>query len=116
MVLSVVTAAVFGAVSLYMMVAAKYTATRYMAWVSLSMAAIEVAMCGLLVPGEYPVLTVVLMGCRATVLMCCSLAMKRDAAMQRNRQRRRCILRQVTRDMMAEVQAMPTPCVGKRCA
>lgn len=116
MTLSVVTAAIFGAVSLYMMVAAKCAVTRYMAWIPLSMAAIEVAMCGMLALGEYPVLTIVLMGCRATVLTCCSLAMKRDAAIERNRRRRRWVLRQVSRDMMAEVQAVTVRCAQKRCA
>ena len=112
MIFSVVTAAVFGAVSLYMMVAAKCTVTRRMAWIPLSMAAMELAMCGVLAMGDYPVLTVVLMLCRLTVLTCCTLSMKRDAAMVRNRRRRREVWRRVAYDMTAELQ---TASVG-RCA
>ncbi len=104
MVFSVVTAAVFGAVSLYMMIAAKCTITRRMAWIPLSMAAMELAMCGVLAMGEYPVLTAVLMLCRLTVLACCTLSMKRDAAMARNRRRRREVWRRVAYDMTAELQ------------
>ncbi len=112
MVFSVVTAAVFGAVSLYMLVAAKCTVTRRMAWIPLSMAAMELAMCGVLAMGEYPVLTVILMLCRLTVLACCALSMKRDAAVVRNRRRRREVWRRVSYDMTAELQAVTV----KRCA
>ncbi len=104
MIFSVVTAAVFGAVSLYMITAAKYTVTRRMAWIPLSMAAMELAMCGVLAMGDYPVLTAVLMLCRLTVLTCCTLSMKRDAAMVRNRRRRREVWRRVAYDMTAELQ------------
>lgn len=112
MIFSVVTAAVFGAVSLYMMMAAKCTVTRRMAWIPLSMSAMELAMCGALAMGEYPVLTAILMLCRLTVLVCCTLSMKRDAAMVRNRRRRREVWRRVAYDMAAEVQAIPM----ERCA
>lgn len=104
MVFSVVTAAVFGAVSLYMITAAKYTVTRRMAWIPLSMSAMELAMCGVLAMGEYPILTAVLMLCRLVVLTCCTLSMKRDAAMVRNRRRRREVWRRVAYDMTAEIQ------------
>lgn len=104
MIFSVVTAAVFGAVSLYMITAAKYTVTRRMAWIPLSMAAMELAMCGVLAMGDYPVLTAVLMLCRLTVLTCCTLSMKRDAAMVRNRRRRREVWRRVAYDMTTELQ------------
>ncbi len=116
MVFSVIASAVFGAVSLYMMTAAKFTVTRRMAWIPLSMAAMELAMCGILAMGEYPVLTVILMACRATVLTCCGLSMKRDAAMVRNRRRRREVWRRVAYDMAAEAHAVPTLREVKRCA
>ena len=112
MVFSVITAAVFGAVSLYMLVAAKCMGTRRMAWIPLSMAARELAMCGILAMGEYPVLTAILMLCRVTVLGCCALSMKRDAAIVRNRRRRREVWRRVAYDMTAELQTVAV----KRCA
>lgn len=105
MAFSVIAAAVFGAVSLYMLVAAKCAVTRRMAWIPLSMAAMELAMCGVLAMGEYPVLTAILMLCRVTVLVCCTFSMKCDAAMVRNRRRRREVWRRVAYDMMAELQA-----------
>ncbi|MBR5540502.1 MAG: hypothetical protein IKU56_03900 [Clostridia bacterium] len=112
MIFSVVAAAVFGAVSLYMITAAKCTVTHRMAWIPLSMAAMELAMCDVLEMGEYPVLTAVLMLCRLTVLACCALSMKRDAAVARNRRRRREVWRRVAYDMTAELQTMP----AERCA
>ena len=56
MVFAVIVAAVFGAISLYMMMAARFSVTRKMAWIPLSMAVMELAMSGLLLWGEYPVL------------------------------------------------------------
>ncbi|MBQ9964216.1 MAG: hypothetical protein IJP14_03765 [Clostridia bacterium] len=116
MVFSVIAAAVFATAGLYMITAAKFTVTRRMAWIPLSMAAMELAMCGILAMGEYPILTVILMACRATVLTCCSISMKRDAAMARNRRRRREVWRRVAYDMAAEVQARPALREVKRCA
>ncbi len=112
MVFSVVAATVFGAVSLYMMTAAKYTVTRRMVWIPLSMSLMELAMCGVLVMGEYLVLTMILMACRVTVLGCCALSMKRDAAMARNHRRRREVWRRVAYDMTRELQHLP----NKQCA
>ena len=112
MIFSVVVATVFGTVSLYMMMAAKCTVTRRMAWIPLSMSMIELAMCGALAMGEYPVLTGILLLCRLTVLVCCAMAMKRDAAVVRNRRRRREVWRRISYDMTAHVQAQPI----ERCA
>ena len=116
MVFSVIAAAVFATAGLYMVTAAKFTVTRRMAWIPLSMAAMELAMCGVLAMGDYPVLTVILMACRCTVLTCCSISMKRDAAMARNRRRRREVWRRVAYDMTAELQTVPVLCNAKRCA
>lgn len=102
MVFSVIAAAVFGAASLYMITAAKNTVTRRMSWIPLSMAAIELAMCGALAMWDFPILTVILMACRVTVLACCALAMKRDAAIERNRRRRRAVWRRVVSDLARE--------------
>lgn len=116
MIFSVVAAAVFGAMSLYMTTAARYTVTRRMAWIPLTMAAMELAMGGALLWLEYPVLTVVLMFCRITVLLCCVLSMKKDAAMERNRRRRREVWRHVTGELAKEAQAMTVPISARRCA
>ncbi len=116
MIFSVVVAAVFGAISLYMITAAQYSVTRKMAWIPLSMAAMELAMGGALLWWEYPVLTAVLMLCRMTVLTCCVVSMKRDAAMARNRRRRREVWRYVTAEMAREARALPVPFSAKHCA
>lgn len=116
MVFAVVVAAVFGAISLYMMMAARFSVTRKMAWIPLSMAVMELAMSGLLLWGEYPVLNAILVLCRLTVLSCCVVSMKRDAAMARNRRRRREVWRYVTAEMAKEARAVPVPLSTKRCA
>lgn len=87
-----------------------------MAWIPLSMAAIELAMGGALLWREYPVLTAILMVCRLTVLTCCVASMKKDAAMARNRRRRREVWRYVTAEMAREARAIPVPLPAKRCA
>ena len=89
MVFSVISAAVLGATGVYMLLSGKYAVTRRMAFIPFAMAAMEVAMCGALDWGMFPVLTAVLTACRLTVLFCCSRVLKKDAAMERNRRRRR---------------------------
>ena len=116
MVFAVVIAAVFGAISLYMLTAARYSVTRKMAWIPLSMAAMELAMGGALLWWDYLVLTVILMVCRLTVLSCCVAAMKKDAAMARNRRRRREVWRYVTAELAREAGAAPVPLSAKYCA
>ena len=116
MVFSVIAAAVFATAGLYMMTAAKFTVTRRMAWIPSSMAAMELAMCGVLAMFDYPILTLILMACRMTVLTCCAVSMKRDAAMARNRRRRREVWRRVAYDMTAEMQTAPVLREVKRCA
>lgn len=95
MVLSVITATVFGVVGLYMVVNGTYSFTRKMSWIPFAMAAMELAMCGALELLRYPVLTVILMACRLTVVLCCRGVLKRDAAMERNRRRRRAVWRHI---------------------
>lgn len=95
MILSVVTATVFGVVGLYMVINGKYAFTRKMSWIPLSMAAMELAMCGALELWRFPVLTAILMACRLTVIFCCRGVLKRDAAMERNRRRRRAVWRHI---------------------
>ena len=95
MVLSVLAAAVLAATGAYMLISGRYAATRRMAWIPFAMAAMELAMCGALDLGAYPVLTTILMACRLTVLVCCNRVLKRDAAMERNRRRRRAVWRHI---------------------
>ena len=95
MVFSVISAVVLGVAGVYMMMSGKYAVTRRMAWIPLSMAAMEVVMCGVLDWGMFPALTAVLLLCRVTVLFCCQRVLKRDAAIDRNRRRRREVWRRI---------------------
>lgn len=112
MVFSVIAAAVFGAAGLYMVLASKIGISRRMAWIPLSMAALELAMGGMIALGGPLVLTMIMMACRVTVLGCCATAVKRDAAAERNRRRRREVWRRVSYDMAAELRTVPM----RRCA
>ena len=114
MIWSVMAAVVLAAVSLNMAMKERKTLSHRMAWIPGVMAAMELAMCGVLMMGEYPVLTLLLMMCRATVLVCCSLALKRDEANARNRRRRREVWRRVTADLQHEAQSNVIPL--RRCA
>lgn len=114
MFLSLLAAALFAVVSLNMMAKERKTLSRRMAWIPGVMAAMELAMCGALLLWEYPILTVILMACRLTVLACCSLALKKDAACARNRRRRREVWRRVTADLQRDVQSNVIPL--RRCA
>lgn len=115
MMLSFVAAVLFAVVSLKMALKAKGTISHRMAWIPGVMAAMELAMFGALAIGEYPVLTLILMACRITVLSCCSLAMKKDEATARNRRRRREVFRRVSADSLQyEVQGNVIPL--RRCA
>lgn len=114
MIWSVTAAVVLAAVSLNMAMKERKTLSHRMAWIPGAMAAMESAMCGVLAMGDYPVLTLILMVCRLTVLACCSLALKRDEANARNRRRRREVWRRVTADMQRETQGNVVPL--RRCA
>ena len=89
MIFGVISAVVLGVTGVYMILNGKYASTRRMAWIPLAMTAMEISMCGVLDWGMFPVLTVILVACRLTVLFCCSRVLKKDAAMERNRRRRR---------------------------
>ena len=109
MIWSVMAAVVLSAVSLNMAMKGRETLSHRMAWIPGVMAVMEMAMCGVLAMGDYPVLTLILMACRVTVLVCCSLALKRDEANARNRRRRREVWRRITADMQREVQGNVVP-------
>ncbi len=114
MFISVLSAAVFGAVYFTMIAKERGTLSHRMAWIPGVMALMELAMCGALLVWDYPLLTLVLFVCRGTVLSCCSLAMKRDAAAERNRRRRRAVWRRVASDLHREVRGEVVPL--HRCA
>ncbi len=105
MIFSLTAAVAFAAVAFMMAAKDRTTLSHRMAWIPGAMAAMELAMAGALLMGEYPVLTLILMVCRFTVFGCCTLAMKRDAAAARNRRRRRAVWRRITADMQREVQS-----------
>ncbi len=111
MLLSVCTATVFGAVGLYMVINGKYSFTRKMSWFPFVMATMELALCGALDVWRYPVFTLILMACRVTVLLCCRGVLKRDAAMERNRRRRRAVWRRIaaTEPAFCVVQGTANP-------
>ena len=93
MLLSIVSAVLLAAYALNMLSKGHNTVSRRMAWIPAAMSAMEMAMCGVLLVWDYPVLTLLLVLCRVTVLGCCATALKRDAAAERNRRRRRAVHR-----------------------
>lgn len=95
MVFSVILATVFSVVGAYMVINGKYSFTRKMSWFPFAMAVMELAMCGMLDVLGYPICTLILMACRITVVACCRGVLKRDAAMERNRRRRRAVWRHI---------------------
>lgn len=114
MIINVLTAAVFGAVCFTMLTKERGTLSRRMAWIPGSMALVELVMCGVIFAWDYPILSLILFVCRGVVLSCCSLAMKRDAAAERNRRRRRAVWRRVASDLHREVRGEVVPL--HRCA
>ena len=83
----VIVAAVFGAMTLYMAAKERRTLAYRMAWIPGVMAMMELAVCGVVFTAVPLMLEVVLMACRVTVLLCCGLAIKKDAARARNHRR-----------------------------
>lgn len=96
----VIVAAVFGAMTLYMAAKERRTLAYRMAWIPGVMAMMELAVCGVVFTAVPLMLEVVLMACRVTVLLCCSLAVKKDAARARNHRRRREVQRRVATERM----------------
>lgn len=95
MVLSILSAVLLATTGCYMIFNGRYAASRRMSWIPLAMAAMELAMCGTLDVTAYPLLTAILMLSRTTVLFCCHRVLKRDAATERNRRRRRAVWRYI---------------------
>ena len=109
MFISVLSAAVFGAVYFAMIGKERGTLSHRMAWIPGVMALMEIAMCGALLLWDYPLLTLLLFSCRGVVLSCCALAKKRDAAVERNRRRRRAVWRRVASDLHREMMGETMP-------
>lgn len=118
MIVSSVTALVLIATGVYMVIGSRYAVTRRMAWIPFVMAAMELAMFGALDLTAYPILTVILMSCRFTVVVCCAKAMKRDAAMERNRRRRRQVWRHIaaTAPEACLISGVAASAQKRRCA
>lgn len=114
MIISVLSAAVLGAVCFTMVAKERGSLSRRMAWIPGVMALMELALCGALLVWDYPILSLILFACRITVLSCCSVAMKRDAAAERRRRRRRAVWRRVASDLHREVRGEVVPL--HRCA
>ena len=100
MMFHVIVAAVFGAMTLYMATKERRTVAYRMAWIPGVMAMMELAVCGVVFTAVPLILEMVLMVCRVTVLLCCSLALKKDAARARNHRRRREVQRRVATERM----------------
>ncbi len=114
MLLSIVSAVLLAAYALNMLMKPHKTLSHRMAWIPASMAAFEMAMCGVLLVWDHPVLTLLMIACRVTVLGCCATALKRDAAAERNRRRRRAVHRRI---MESESRAAMQNVVPlRRCA
>ena len=114
MLLSFVAAVLFAAFALNMITKGKKSLSFRMVWIPAAMSAMEMAMCGVLLVWDYPVLTLILMVSRITVLTCCALAVKRDTAAARNRRRRRAVYRRVTAGMQQAELSNVIPM--RRCA
>lgn len=113
MMFGVIVAVVFGAMTLYMATKEHRTVAYRMAWIPGVMAVMELAVCGIVFTAVPLVIEAVLVLCRITVLVCCSLALKKDAAKARNRRRRREVQRRIAADRMLYELKRPA---AHRCA
>ncbi len=116
MILSVITATVFGAIGLYMVMSGRYAVTRRLSWIPFTVAAMELALCGALNIAAYPILSVILFACRITILVCCHRIVKRDAAMARNHQRRRAVWKHVAATAPEALVVLASPAQKRNCA
>lgn len=89
MLLSLMSAAAMAAMFVYMLCRAKMAETRRMLWLPAASCGMELMSMGLLSVTTFPWLTVLLVMLRLSLLGCCAVAMRRDAAMVRARRRRR---------------------------
>ena len=77
------------ALFVYMIRKAQFAQTKKVALVPLATGFVDLLAAGLLNPGHYPVLTILLAAMRLTIVGCCVLALRQDAAMTRQKARRR---------------------------
>lgn len=89
MIFSLIHIMLLGGMFLFMLNKAQGKAARRLTLIPLTMCVMEIVLMGVLDVSMYPVLTAILMLTRATVLMCCVLAMRADAAAARARGRSR---------------------------
>lgn len=112
MLMSLFNVMVMGALFVYMVSKAKYATARRMALIPLCVCGVEMLVFGLLQAELFPALTAVLAVLRLVIALCCVKAMRRDAAIARQRARR---ARQQRREALHPV-AMPVPVAAARCA
>lgn len=89
MLLSILSAAAMAAMFLYMICTAKMAETRRVAWVPAAACLVELLALGAITPFAHVGVTLLLIGLRIALLSVCAVAMRRDAAMVRARDRRR---------------------------
>lgn len=100
----------------YMMRKAQFAETKKVALVPLATGMVDILAAGLLNPGRHLMLTVLLLAMRLVIFGCCVLALRRDAAMAKQKARRRAQRRRL---LIAEVPAVPSTdekVVPFRCA
>lgn len=100
MTFGIVSALVFGLMTFCLATRRPTTLSHRMAWIPGVMAVMELSVCGIVFTAVPMALEVVLMVCRVTVLACCALALKRDAAKARNRVRRRRVQHRVAAERL----------------
>ena len=108
------------ALFLYMIRRTRFAETKKVALVPLATGFVDLLAAGLLNPGHYPLLTFLLAALRLTIVGCCVLALRRDAAMARQKarrraQRRRMQIAEVTQTIDTVRKANPAS-YSSRCA
>lgn len=112
--LNVINVVIMGVLCAYMVKKAQFRTARRMALIPLGICLTDVLAFGLLKAELFPVLTLILAALRLTVVLCCNVALRRDAAMVRARARR---LRRQRQTVPTQVVSAPrTPAAAARCA
>lgn len=89
MILNLIFAVLMAATFLYMLCRARMSEARRLVWLPAASCLVELLTLGVLAPTAHPLITLLLVALRLTMLGICTVAMRRDAAMVRARQRRR---------------------------
>ena len=88
MILSVISVLAMGLMFIQMMRKASLPSTRKMAVLPLTACLMEMIATGALHPGQFPLLTVVLVLLRASILFCCAGALRKDVLARRRQKMR----------------------------